>query len=73
MPQITFRFSPAVEATDRLESCNIACFLMILKHTHVILFCHGELWLIILGGMRRSQLSILSCEWVLCHPIHRLR
>ena len=27
MPQITFLFSPAVEATDGLESCDIACFL----------------------------------------------
>ena len=27
MPQITFLFSPAVEATDGLKSCDIACFL----------------------------------------------
>ena len=41
MPQITFWFSPAVEATDGLESCNITCFWTILQHSHVILFCHG--------------------------------
>ena len=32
MPQITFWFRPAVEATDGLESCNIAWFWVILQH-----------------------------------------
>ena len=53
--QITFWFSPAVEATDGLESCDIACFWTILQHSHVILFCHGAFWLIFLGGMSRPQ------------------
>ena len=55
MPQITFWFDPAVEATDRLESYDIAWFWAISQHSHVILFCHGAFWLIDLGGMSRPQ------------------
>ena len=74
MPQITFWFSTAVEATDGLESCNVNCFWMISQHSHVILFL---LWSILVdcffGGMSRPQWGLLSSEWVLSHPIHRLR
>ena len=51
MPQITFWFSPAVEGTDGLQSCHIASLWMSSQHSHVILFCHGAFWLIVLGGM----------------------
>ena len=51
--QITFLFSPAVEATEGLESCDITCFWTILQHSHVIVFCHGPFWFIVLGGMSR--------------------
>ena len=38
MPQITFWFIPAVEATDGLESCNITCFWMISQHSYQFSF-----------------------------------
>ena len=61
--QITFWFSPAVEATNGLESCDIACIRMISQHSHVILFCHGTFRLIALCGMSRTQWVLLTCEW----------
>ena len=53
MPQMTFWFSQAVEATDGFNGCDIACFWTISQYSHVILFCHGAFWLIGLGGMSR--------------------
>ena len=73
MSQITFWFNPAVQATDGLETCDIACSHTIWQHSHVILLCHGAFCLIVLGEMSRCQWGLLSCKRMLSHPIHRQR